>query len=178
MGACPAWHTSMNVLISEAQIEQRVTELAKEMQGRFKDDTLTVVGVLTGSLIFVADLVRRMTLPMEIGFLSASSYRGEATSPGELLIDTGLLPDIKGKTVLVVDDILDTGHTLKNVLANLQEMGAKQVISVVLLRKIGRQEISLEPDFCGFTIPDKFVVGYGLDYNDKYRNLPYIADLT
>jgi hypoxanthine phosphoribosyltransferase len=137
----------------------------------------TVIGVLTGSLMFLADLTRQLDLPHRIGFIQASSYRGDATTAGELHIGPELFPDIRDRHVLLLDDILDTGQTLARLIAHLQGFGPLSVRSAVLLRKCGRQRIAVEPAYCGFDILDAFVVGYGLDYNDEYRHLPYIAVL-
>jgi hypoxanthine phosphoribosyltransferase len=137
---------------------------------------VTVVGILTGCLMFVADLVRRMPHPCRVAFITASSYRS-GTTAGALVIRDELLPDLSGRHVLLLDDILDTGKTLTRVVAHLLDRGAASVKVGVLLRKVGRQEVPFEPDFTGFTIPDKFVVGYGLDFNDEYRHLPHIAVL-
>ena len=115
---------------------------------------------------------------MRIDLIQASSYRGETTTPGELSIDPATLPDIRGHHVLLLDDILDTGQTLHHLVARLHELGAKSVRVAVLLRKQGRQKFPLEPSYCGFEIPDAFVVGYGLDYNDEYRHLPHLAVLS
>ncbi len=139
---------------------------------------MTIVGVLTGSLIFLADLVRRLDLPLRIGLIQASSYRGDATAPGELHVDPGLLPDVRGRHVLLLDDILDTGQTLAHLVRHLEGLGVASLRVGVLLRKRERQRVPLEPHYCGFDIPDAFVVGYGLDYNDAYRNLPYLAVLS
>jgi hypoxanthine phosphoribosyltransferase len=136
-----------------------------------------VVGILTGCLIFTADLIRRIDLPLRVAFITASSYRGETTVSGRLEIRDELLPDIVGRHILLLDDILDTGKTLTRVVAHLIDRGAESVKVAVLLRKIGRQEVPFEPDFVGFTIPDKFVIGYGLDFNDEYRHLPYVGVL-
>src|SRR5262245_55498491 len=141
-------------------------------------EPVTIVGVLTGSLMFLADLMRRLTLPLRIALIQASSYRGASTTAGELHVQSDLLPDLRGRHVLVIDDILDTGQTLAHLKIELEAMGTASLKFGVLLRKIGRQEVHMEPDYIGFEIPDKFVVGYGLDYNDEYRNLPYIGVLT
>src|SRR5438067_13012859 len=125
----------------------------------------------------MADLIRRIDLPLPVAFLTASSYRGATTVPGKLEIRDELLPDMLGRDVLLLDDILDTGKTLTRVVAHLIDKGAGSVKVGVLLRKVGRQEVPFEPDFVGFTIPDKFVVGYGLDFNDEYRHLPFIGVL-
>jgi hypoxanthine phosphoribosyltransferase len=132
---------------------------------------------LTGSLIFLSDLVRQLDLPVRIGLLQASSYRGPTRSPGELHVGPELLPDVRGRHVLLLDDILDTGRTLSHLVTHLNKLSTSSVRVAVLLRKIGRQQVPLEPDYCGFDIPNVFVVGYGLDFNDEYRHLPHIAVL-
>jgi hypoxanthine phosphoribosyltransferase len=168
----------MEILISADRIQKRVGELAQQIALDYRNQPVTIVGVLTGSLIFLADLIRRLNLPLRVGLIQASSYRGAVTSPGELHVDPVLVPDVQGRHVLLLDDILDTGQTLHYLVNHLNALGAVSLRVAVLLRKEGRQKVSLEPDYCGFTIPDAFVVGYGLDYNDEYRNLPYIAVLN
>jgi hypoxanthine phosphoribosyltransferase len=167
----------MEILISADRIQKRVGELAQQIAHDYRNQPVTIVGVLTGSLIFLADLIRRLELPLRVGLIQASSYRGAVTSPGELHVDPVLVPDVQGRHVLLLDDILDTGQTLNYLVNHLNSLGAVSLHVAVLLRKEGRQKVTLEPDYCGFTIPDAFVVGYGLDYNDEYRNLPYIAVL-
>jgi hypoxanthine phosphoribosyltransferase len=167
----------MDVLIPAERIHARVGELAAEIARAYDGKPVTVVGILTGCLIFTADLIRRIDLPLRVAFVTASSYRGETTVSGKLEIRDELLPDIAGRHILLLDDILDTGKTLTRVVAHLIDRGAASVKVGVLLRKIGRQEVPFEPDFVGFTIPDKFVIGYGLDFNDEYRHLPFIGVL-
>jgi hypoxanthine phosphoribosyltransferase len=167
----------MDVLVSAERIRARVEELAAEIARTYEGRPVTVVGILTGCLVFTADLIRRIDLPLRVAFVTASSYRGAATVPGKLEIRDELLPDIAGRHILLIDDILDTGKTLTRVVAHLLDRGAESVKVAVLLRKVGRQEVPFEPDFVGFTIPDKFVIGYGLDFNDEYRHLPYIGVL-
>ena len=133
--------------------------------------------MLTGSVVLLADLIRLIDQPMRVGVIQASSYRGATTERGQLIINSELMLDIRGRDVLLVDDIFDTGHTLSQVVDKLQEFEPASVRSAVLLRKEGRQEVSYEPDFAAFHIPDEFVVGYGLDYEDMYRNLPFLAAL-
>ena len=168
----------MDVLISAEEIRGRVADLAVDIRKEFQGRPFTVVGVLTGSLVFLADLIRQIDLPLQIGLINASSYRGTATTPGELTIQDELLPDIRGRHLLLLDDILDTGQTVTRLVDHLREKGAASVRTCVLLRKIGRQRVPFEPDYCGFAIPDRFVIGYGLDYNDEYRHLPYIGVLS
>jgi hypoxanthine phosphoribosyltransferase len=168
----------MEILLPAERIRQRVAELAVAVAADYRDrQPLTVVGVLTGSLMFLADLVRQLDLPHRIGFVQASSYRGWAITPGDLRIGPELLPEIRGRHVLLLDDILDTGQTLFRLTGHLKSLGPTSVRSAVLLRKRGRQCVAFEPDYCGFDIPDAFVVGYGLDFNDEYRHLPHIAIL-
>jgi hypoxanthine phosphoribosyltransferase len=168
----------MDVLITADQIRHRVDELAVEIRSAYAGKPVTVVGILTGSLVFLADLIRQLDLPLQIGLIAASSYRGTATSPGELIVRDELLPDVRGRHLLLLDDILDTGQTASRLVEHLvANRGAAAVKTCVLLRKIGRQRVPFEPDFCGFTIPDRFVVGYGLDFNDEYRHLPFIGVL-
>jgi hypoxanthine phosphoribosyltransferase len=167
----------MRVLISTEEIQARVAELAKQIGPEYRDRPLTIVGVLTGSLMFTADLVRRLDVPLRIGFIQASSYRGKTVKPGELHLGAEILSDVRGRHVLLLDDILDTGQTLKHLVKHLIEQGALSVRVGVLLRKKGRQVHPVHVDFVGFEIPDEFVVGYGLDYNDEHRQLPYVAVL-
>jgi len=167
----------MDVLISAERIQERVAELAREIAHHFQGRPITIIGVLTGSLIFLADLVRHLDLPLRIGLIQASSYRGGRTSPGELHVQPELFPDVRGRDILLLDDILDTGRTLDYLVRHLRSLNPTSLHVAVLLRKQGRQQVPLEPDFCGFDIPNAFVVGYGLDYNDEFRNLPYIAVL-
>lgn len=167
----------IEVLIPADRIQHRIDEMARAITADYGHDPLTLVGVLTGSLLFVADLMRRLDRPLRIALIQASSYRGEATRPGELHVQAELLPDLSDRHVLILDDILDTGHTLAYLVEHMKTLEPASLRVAVLLRKQGRQEEHLEPDYCGFEIPDAFVVGYGLDYNDEYRNLPFIGVL-
>ena len=167
----------MRRLIEHDTIEQRVSELGAELSEIYRGKDLTVVGVLTGCMLFMADLVRAIDVPHRIGVVHASSYRGRSTRPGELALDTQLLPDIRGRDVLIVDDIFDTGNTLSHLVEALRSAEPSSIRTAALLLKEGRAEVEMCPDFSGFTIPDVFVVGYGLDYNDDYRHLPFIGAL-
>jgi hypoxanthine phosphoribosyltransferase len=168
---------SMRVLITTEQIQERVAAMARAIGPEYRDRPLTIVGVLTGSLMFVADLVRRLDIPLRIGLIQASSYRGKTTKAGELHLGPELLADVRDRHVLLLDDILDTGQTLAHLVRHLHEQGAASVKVAVLLRKEGRQIHAVRADFIGFDIPNEFVVGYGLDFNDEHRQLPYIAVL-
>jgi hypoxanthine phosphoribosyltransferase len=167
----------MKVLLSADDIQRRVAEMARQIADDYRGQPVTIVGVLTGCLMFLADLVRHLDLPLRIGLLQASSYRGATTTPGVLRIQPELLPDLRGRHVLLLDDILDTGQTLAYLREHLHSHGVASLRIGVLLRKEGRQTVPIDVDYRGFDIPDAFVVGYGLDYNDEYRHLPYIAVL-
>lgn len=167
----------MDILLPADRIQKRIGELAQQIQADYHGRPVTIIGVLTGCLMFLADLVRHLDLPLRIGLIQASSYRGAATVPGQLHVHPELLPDIRGHHVLLLDDILDTGQTLAYLVPHLRSLEPASLRVGVFLRKIGRQQVSLEPDYFGFEIPDEFVIGYGLDYNDQYRHLPYVAIL-
>ncbi len=173
----PAGEFVMEILLSAEKIQKRVGELARQIAVDYQGQHLTIVGVLTGSLIFLADLVRRLDVPLRIGLIQASSYRGAVSEPGRLHVHPELLPDVRGRHVLLIDDILDTGQTLNHLVRHFRELDVASLRVAVLLRKRGRQRVALEPDYCGFDIPNAFVIGYGLDYNDEYRHLPYVAIL-
>lgn len=167
----------MKRLIDESEIRREVAALGQRLSSEYEGRPLTVLGVLTGSAVLVADVIRQIATPLRLGFLRASSYRGETTRSGTLEIRLTELPEIEGRDILLVDDILDTGRTLSTLVEALRQRGPRSVRTAVLLWKQGRAEVAFQPDFCCFRIPNVFVVGYGLDYNDDYRHLPYIAAL-
>ena len=167
----------MRILLSEQQLREGVVRMAQEISRTYAGRSPTIIGVLTGSIVLLADVIRLLDMPLRVGLVHASSYRGASTTRGPLVINSELMPDISGRDVLLIDDIFDTGHTLDELITLIKELGPSSVRSAVLLRKRGRQEVVREPDFVGFEIPDEFVVGYGLDYQDDYRNLPYVAAL-
>ncbi len=164
-------------LISESRIRERLHELGKQIQEDYRDKPLTIVAVLTGSLIAMADLVRQIQIPLRIALVQACSYKGATTTATTLVLNEAFAPDVANRDVLLLDDILDTGQTLGAMIQYMKDQRARSVRTAVLLRKIGRQIVPLDPDYFGFEIPDEFVVGYGLDYNDEYRHLPYIGVL-
>ncbi|MCA9216006.1 MAG: hypoxanthine phosphoribosyltransferase [Planctomycetales bacterium] len=166
----------MKTLISEPEVNEAVCRMADEINGFYGDSPLTIVGVLTGSVVLLADLIRQMTMPLRVGVVQASSYRG-ATTRGPLVINSDLMPNIAKQDVLIVDDIFDTGHTMLELIDLMHKLAPISIRSAVLLQKTGQQQVELCPDFVGFEIPNEFVVGYGLDYQDQYRNLPYVAAL-
>jgi hypoxanthine phosphoribosyltransferase len=165
----------MRVLLSAEQIQTSIDRLAAEIREREAGRPLTVIAVLTGSIIFLADLIRKLDMPLRVGVLQARSYLG--TERGTLAVNADMMPEVAGRDVLVIDDIFDTGHTLVEVLSLLDGLKPRSIRTAVLVLKQGKQLVQLRPDYVGFEIPDVFVVGYGLDYNDAYRNLPYLAAL-
>jgi hypoxanthine phosphoribosyltransferase len=167
----------VNVLLSADEIRQGVDRLAQQINRDYAGKHLVLIGVLTGSLILLADLIRQLNMPLRVELVQARSYRGAATTAGQLTLQLEGLPELSGEEILLIDDIYDTGQTLAALVEELQRRASRAVRSAVLLRKLGRQEASIEPDYVAFEIPDKFVVGYGMDHADRYRNLPYIAVL-
>lgn len=167
----------MYTLITAEQIALRIKELGATISETYQGRPLTVVGVLSGSVIFVADLMRSIGIPHRLGFVTASSYRGATTTGGEVTVGTGLLPDITNRDVLLVDDIFDTGRTISRLLKELNQARPASLRTAVLLWKDGCSQVDLVPDYHGFCIPNQFVVGYGLDYDDDYRHLPMIGVL-
>lgn len=172
------------VLISQWQINARLQEMARQItrdiqagQKGAEAPELTIVPIMTGAIVFAADLMRDIPIAMKIGMLTVSSYPGDAISTRGSTFVSQNLPDIRGHHVLLLDDILDSGGTLKLVVPRLMELGAAEVKTCVLLRKNRPQAMATPCDYVGFDIPDEFVVGYGLDYNNYYRNLPDIAIL-
>ena len=167
----------MKTLLSETELQAGVRRMAEEINSFYGERPLTIIGVLTGSVVLLADLIRLLEMPLRVGVVQASSYRGAATTRGQLTINSELMPDIQGRDVLLVDDIFDTGHTLAEVIRLMRQMGPLSVKTCVLLLKEGRQEVDMPVDYVGFDIPNEFVVGYGLDYQDEYRNLPFLGVL-
>lgn len=161
------------ILFTEQQIQTRVTALAAEIANDYRDSRLVLVSILRGSVFFATDLARQVDLPLAMDFLSISSY-GE-DSEGVVRITKDLEENIAGKDVLLIEDIIDTGFTLKYLLRNLGGRNPKSIEVCTLLDRRARRIIEMDLKYIGFEIPDKFVVGYGLDYRQKYRNLPYIG---
>lgn len=165
----------MKVLISESEIHERVKEMGAILSVEYSNRPLTILGVLTGSIVLLADLIRATSVPLRVALIQASSYEGTQTSPGQLTINSGLVPDLKGRDVVILDDIFDTGNTMTGLYDAVQAFQPNSIRSAVLLWKTARTEVDLVPDYFGFQIPDEFVVGYGLDYNDEFRHLPFIG---
>lgn len=167
------------VLIAEEVIEKRLDVIARKIHADFSnEDSLQVVAILKGALVFMADLLRRVPLRLEIECLNVASYHGGTESSGQVDFLDQKLPDVSGRCVLLVDDILDTGRTLAAVSEKLREMGAREVKTCVLLTKDKERAAEVGADYSAFEIADEFVVGYGLDYDGKYRNLPYVGVLN
>lgn len=163
-------------MISAKTIAARVEELARIIHDEFKDtDKLVVVGLLRGSFVFIADLVRELDLPVEVDFIEASSYGNEMKTSREVRILKDLRGEISGRDVLVVEDIVDTGHTLKHVVGLLNAKGPARMKTIALLNKASRREVEIAADWVGFEIPDEFVVGYGIDFAQRNRNLAHIG---
>jgi hypoxanthine phosphoribosyltransferase len=166
----------VKILLTPEQLREGVVRLARELTETYGQRPLTIVGVMTGSVVLLADLIRELEMPLRVGVIQASSYRGD-TNRGELTINSAMMLDITHRDVLLVDDIFDTGHTIASTVEALLRLSPTSVRTCVLLRKQGRQQVEFRCDFVGFEIPDEFVVGYGLDYRDHFRNLPYLAAL-
>ena len=167
----------MKQILSSDQIRTGVRELSEKLTSTYEGRPITIVAILTGSLVLLADLMRQLEMPLRVALIQASRYRGPAEPRAGLVINDGLLPNLNGRDVLVIDDIFDTGHTLVEVLAELLPHQPESIRTAVLMRKTGRSEVAIQPDDIVFEIPDEFVVGYGLDYEDRFRNLPYVAAL-
>jgi hypoxanthine phosphoribosyltransferase len=165
----------VKILLNEKQLNEGVEKLAESINAHYGDKPLTIICILTGSIVLGADLIRKLQMPLRVGVVQTSSYEG--TQRGKLSINAEMMLDIKDRDVLLIDDIFDTGHTLVKVTELVSTHGPTSLQSAVLLCKTGRQEVDFRPEFIAFDIPDEFVVGYGLDFNDEYRNLPYLACL-
>ena len=165
------------VLFSEEELAKRVEEIAKEIEKDYQGKEIMLISVLRGSFVFMADLCRRIDLPCVIDFMSVSSYGKGTSSSGQVQITKDLSSDISGKHIIVVEDILDSGNTLSYLLKLLEQRNPASIRLCTLLDKPDRRVKPVEVHYSGFTIPDAFVVGYGLDYAEEYRNLPYIGIL-
>ncbi len=166
------------ILVSEDELREINKKLGAQITKDFADKNLFVLGILKGCIFFMTDLVRNIALPMCIDFMSVSSYGSSTKSTGNVKIVKDVDIDLSGYDLLIVEDILDSGRTLKYVSEILMTRGAKSISIVTLLDKPERRVANIKPDYVGCYVPDEFVVGYGLDYNQRYRNLPYIAQLN
>ena len=167
----------LKILLSEEEIKARVQEMGDELYDAFQDKNPMFVGVLNGCFIFMADLVRAAQLKSELEFIGVSSYKNSTKSSGVVQITRDLQRDISGRNIIIVEDILDSGNTLAFLKNYLMTKGAASITIATLLDKPARREKPIKADYVGFVVPDEFVVGYGLDYNETYRNLPFVGVL-
>ncbi len=165
----------ISVLISEEELQDKVKELGARVTEDYKDKNMLLIGVLRGGVVFMADLMRHIDFPVEIDFMQVSSYGSGTVSSGNVKILKDTETSVEGRDVLIAEDILDTGTTLHSLVELIKKRGANSVKICTILNKPARRKVELNADYVGFDIPDKFVVGYGLDYDQKYRNLPYVG---
>lgn len=173
----PLGQWTASTLISQSDLQARIRELGRQLSEEYAGETVTVVGVLKGSFLFMADLVRQLDIPVQCEFLGVSSYGNDTVSSGEVKLTSDLTRPIHGQHVLVVEDIIDTGLTLAYILRTLAARAPASLKVCCLLDKRERRQIEIEADYVGFVIPNVFVVGYGLDYQGLLRNLPYVGVL-
>lgn len=166
---------NINVHLTEEQIGERVKELGAQISAEYGDEAVCLICILKGSVFFTCELAKRITSPVEIEFMSVSSYGSGTQSSGVVRIVNDLVTSIEGKNVIVIEDIIDSGRTLNYLLENLKTRNPKSLKLCTLLDKPDRRVVDVAVDYVGFEIPDEFVVGYGLDYDQKYRNLPYVG---
>jgi hypoxanthine phosphoribosyltransferase len=169
------WTEGVRVLIPEEELQAKVTELGQAITRDYAGDELTLVGVLKGSFLFMADLCRKIELPLTCDFLGLSSYHGRTRTSGVIRITSDLNQPVEGRHVLVVEDIIDTGLTMEYLLENLRTRLPKSIKVCSLLHKPERKQVETPIDYLGFTVPNEFVVGYGLDYLGRYRNLRFVG---
>jgi len=173
----PRWRKEVErILITDRQLARRIRQTAREIERDFRGRETVVVSLLNGTVMFLADLIRHLSLPMRLDFIGVSSY-GAGTESGDLIYTKELRLDVHGRDVLLVDDILDTGKTLSRVIPKLRALKPRRIKVCVLLDKPARRTEDVEADYVGFRIPDYFVVGYGLDFAERYRNLPFVGVL-
>ena len=169
--------SNIDVLIPEDEVRARIREMADVISAKYKGKDVVLIGILNGSVFFLTELAQQMTIPLEIDFMAASSYVG-TDSTGKVLITKDLERSVEGRNVIIVEDIVDTGQTLHLLCELIRTKNPDSLEIVTLLDKPERRKVSFEADLIGFRIPDKFVVGWGMDYNQKYRDLPYIGVLN
>jgi hypoxanthine phosphoribosyltransferase len=173
----PRWRGEVErVLIDEERLARRVKSLAREIERDFRGRELVVVSLLNGTVLFLADLIRHLNLPLRLDFIGVSSY-GVGTESGDLVFTKELRLDVRGRNVLLLDDILDTGNTLSRVKSKLRALKPRRLRTCVLLDKPARRTQPVQADYVGFEVPNLFVVGYGLDFAERYRNLPFVGVL-
>ena len=166
---------NISVLISEEEVNARIAEMGAQITERFKGESVYLICILRGSIFFTTELAKRIDLPMEIDFMTVSSYGAETVSSGVINIKQDLAGTIEGKNVIVVEDIIDSGNTLSRLLQLFKSRNPKTLTLCTLLDKPARRETEVSVDYTGFVVPDKFIVGYGLDWDQRFRNLPYVG---
>ena len=173
----PRWRKEVErILITDDLLARRIRQMSREIERDFRGREMVVVSLLNGTVMFLADLIRNLSLPLRLDFIGVSSY-GAGTESGELVFTKELRLDVRGRDVLLVDDILDTGKTLYRVMHKLKALKPRRLKTCVLLNKAARRVEDVQADYTGFEIPDFFVVGYGLDFAERYRNLPFVGVL-
>ena len=168
----------INVMLSEEEINARIAELGEQISRDYEGKEIFLICILKGASFFACELAKRITVPVNIDFMKVSSYGGGTVSSGQVSIKMDVSESIDGKEVLIIEDIIDSGNTLNLLPKILMERGPKSIRLCALLDKPDRREVDVKMDYVGFRIPDKFVVGYGLDYDQRYRNLPYIGEVV
>ena len=168
----------INVMLSEEEINSRIAELGEQISRDYEGKEIYLICILKGASFFACELAKRITVPVNIDFMKVSSYGGGTVSSGQVSIKMDVSESIAGKDVLIVEDIIDSGNTLNLLPKILMERGPKSIRLCALLDKPDRREVDVKMNYVGFRIPDKFVVGYGLDYDQRYRNLPYIGEVV
>jgi len=173
----PRWRKEVErVLITDKMLARRIAALGRDIERDFQNREMVVVSLLNGTVMFIGDLIRHLSHPLRLDFMGVSSY-GKGTESGDLVFTKELRLDVRGRDVLLVDDILDTGRTMRRVLEKICLLGPRRIRTCVLLDKPSRRVEKVKADFVGFEIPDVFVIGYGLDFAEKYRNLPFVGVL-
>lgn len=166
---------TVKMMLPEEELDRRIRELGKEISEEFAGESVYLVGVLRGAAFFTCELAKRITIPVTIDFMSTSSYGSGTESSGEVVVKHDVEIPVEGRNIIICEDIIDSGNTLHFLLKLFRDRKAKTVKLCAMLDKPDRREVDVKVDYTGFTIPDEFVVGYGLDYDQKYRNLPYIG---
>lgn len=165
------------ILISEEELDAKTSELAKKISEDFKGQELILIGILKGGVVFASDIIKKINIPMEIEFMAVSSYGKESETSGVVTLKKDIDTSLAGKNVIVVEDIVDSGYTMKYLKKLLMDRHAESVKICTLLSKPSRRRVDIDLDYVGFEVPDEFVVGYGLDFDEKYRNLPFVGVL-
>lgn len=165
------------ILYSQDDINQRLNQLANTITEKYRDQFPVIVSVMTGAMVFATDMIKRMNFKLNVDYVDVSSYENSDQSTGQVKLVQDLSHSIKGRPVIIMEDIIDTGYTLQYLTNLLADRGAKSIEICALLDKPARRQVNVEADYVGFTVPDEFIVGYGLDYDGLYRNLPFVGIL-